>query len=80
MHFWDWKSGYNFQTHQTLAQSGSLATEAGFFASTFDRTGSRLITGEADKSIKIWKEDEAATEQSHPITNYIPKLGKLYGL
>ena len=27
----------------------------------------RLITGEADKSIKIWAEDENATEESHPI-------------
>lgn len=80
MHFWDWKSGYNFQTMQTKAQSGSLENEAGIFASVFDRTGSRLITGEADKSIKIWKEDETATPETHPIVNYIPKLGKLYGL
>ena len=32
-----------------------------------DMTGSRLITCEADKTIKFWKEDETATEQSHPI-------------
>jgi pleiotropic regulator 1 len=28
---------------------------------------SRLITGEADKTIKIWKEDQDATPESHPI-------------
>lgn len=67
MYFWDYKSGYNYQQCQTKAQPGSLDSEAGIFCSTFDMTGSRLITGEADKSIKIWKEDENATEESHPI-------------
>lgn len=56
MHFWDWKSGYNFQTTTTQVQPGSLESEAGIFCSTFDRSGTRLITGEADKSIKIWCE------------------------
>ena len=31
------------------------------------RSGSRLITCEADKTIKIWKEDEKCTEQTHPV-------------
>jgi pre-mRNA-splicing factor prp46 len=30
-----------------------LDSEAGIFASTFDLTGTRLITCEADKSIKV---------------------------
>jgi pleiotropic regulator 1 len=60
MRFWDWKSGYNFQTMDTIVQPGSLESESGIFASTFDHTGSRLITCEADKTIKIWKEDETA--------------------
>jgi len=34
---------------------------------TFDQTGTRLITCEADKSIKIYKEDLTATEATHPI-------------
>ncbi|TPX45781.1 hypothetical protein SeMB42_g01307 [Synchytrium endobioticum] len=67
MYFWDWKSGYNFQTAEALVQPGSLESEAGIFCSTFDRTGSRLITGEADKTIKIFKEDESATPETHPI-------------
>ncbi|KAG4090104.1 WD40 repeat-like protein [Neocallimastix lanati (nom. inval.)] len=60
MYFWDWKSGYNFQKMETTAQPGSLDSEAGILCSTFDQTGTRLITGEADKTIKIWKEDENA--------------------
>lgn len=31
-----------------------------------------MITAECDKSIKIYKEDENATEESHPI-NFVPK-------
>lgn len=67
MHYWDWKSGYNFQRTQAQAQPGSIDSEAGIFAAKFDKSGSRLITCEADKTIKIFKEDEAATEESHPI-------------
>ena len=93
--FWDWKSGYNFNTQQTIPQPGSLEvcflffcllflffycitkkkkkqSEKAIYCSTFDRTGARLITGEADKSIKIWKEDENATEKTHPV-NFKPQ-------
>ncbi|CAG8548612.1 1258_t:CDS:2 [Scutellospora calospora] len=67
MAFWDWKSGYKFQSMETTVQPGSLESEAGIFACTFDRTGLRLITCEADKTIKIWKEDSNATPETHPI-------------
>lgn len=67
MFFWDWKSGYNFQRHQALVQPGSIDSEAGIFAMTFDNSGSRLITCETDKTIKIYKEDDEATEETHPI-------------
>lgn len=67
MRFWDWKSGYCFQEYQTIPQPGSLQSEAGIFASKFDHSGSRLITCEADKTIKIWKEDLEATPETHPI-------------
>jgi pleiotropic regulator 1 len=60
MAFWDYKSAYKFQSLDTTVQPGSLESEAGIFASTFDRTGLRLITCEADKTIKIWKEDPNA--------------------
>jgi pleiotropic regulator 1 len=67
MNFWDWRTGYNFQRHQTIAQPGSIDSEAGIFAMTFDHSGTRLITTEADKTIKIYKEDDGATEESHPV-------------
>ncbi|PWY83113.1 pre-mRNA-splicing factor prp46 [Aspergillus sclerotioniger CBS 115572] len=75
MCFWDWKTGYQFQSIESTAQPGSLEAEAGIMASTFDRTGLRLITGEADKTIKIWKPDDEATEESHPVT-WAPTLGR----
>lgn len=39
----------------------------GIFASTFDVTGTRLITCEADKSIKMWKEDTSAVSPAPPL-------------
>ncbi|KAJ7539472.1 hypothetical protein O6H91_11G094800 [Diphasiastrum complanatum] len=71
--FWDWKSGHNFQQVQTIVQPGSLDSEAGIYASAFDMTGSRLITCEADKTIKMWKEDDKATPETHPIHFKPPK-------
>jgi pleiotropic regulator 1 len=53
-------TGYNFQRTQSLAQSGSIDSETGVFAMTFDQSGSRLLTCEADKTIKIYKEDDEA--------------------
>jgi pleiotropic regulator 1 len=67
MKFWDYDTGYNFQSTDTVAQPGSLESENGIYASAFDQSGSRLITCEADKSIKIWKESDTASEDSHPI-------------
>lgn len=51
--WWDYKTGLPFGTAQEISQPGSLDAEAGIFCSTFDRTGSRLITGGADKTIKV---------------------------
>ena len=84
MSFWDWKSGHRFQALDTTAQPGSLDAEAGIMSSVFDRTGSRLICGETDKTskhctttspqlvadyppVKIWKQDEKATPETHPL-------------
>ena len=36
------------------------------------QTGSRLITCEADKTIKMWKEDTEATPESAPILPFAP--------
>lgn len=65
--FWDYTTGYRFQTGATRAQPGSLDSENGIFASTFDQTGLRLITCEADKTVKIWREDPEATPETHPV-------------
>jgi pleiotropic regulator 1 len=73
--FWDWKTGHRFQTTESVAQPGSLDAEAGVMSSTFDQTGLRLIVGEADKTIKIWRPDPEATEESHPL-DWRPLLGR----
>ncbi|KAF8804153.1 WD40 repeat-like protein [Phlegmacium glaucopus] len=53
---WDYATGTPFQNMEDLPQPGSLEAEAGVFCSTFDQTGTRLITGGADKTIKIYAE------------------------
>ncbi|ALC49807.1 Tango4 [Drosophila busckii] len=75
MFFWDWRTGYNFQRFQAPVQPGSMDSEAGIFAMCFDQSGTRLITAEADKTIKVYKEDDEASEDSHPI-NWRPELLK----
>ena len=56
LNFWDFDGSHRFQTLQTKVQPGSLDAEAGIFACTFDKTGTRLMTCEADKTIKVWAE------------------------
>jgi pleiotropic regulator 1 len=94
--FFDWKTGYKYQSLDSIAQPGSLDAEAGIMSSTFDKTGLRLsklkdahatssleknianyflVTGEADKTIKIWREDENATPETHPL-DWKPTLGR----
>lgn len=60
--------------YDTLSPRPSLdCLLAGIYAMSFDITGSRLVTCEADKTIKMWKEDETATPESHPIDFRPPK-------
>jgi len=73
MHFWDWRTGYNFQRMQAAVQPGSLDSENAIFAMTFDKTEQRLITCEGDKTIKIYQPDDEATEESHPL-NWKPEI------
>lgn len=54
-------------------QPGSLESEAGIFAASYDVTGSRLVTCEADKTIKMWREDESATPETHPVVFRPPR-------
>jgi len=67
MNFWDYKTGYNFQSGSSIVQPGSLDAENAIFCTEFDGTGTRLITGEADKTIKIYKADVEASEMTDPI-------------
>ena len=53
MTFWDYATGTPFQNMEDIPQPGSLEAEAGIFCSTYDMTGTRLITGGADKTIKV---------------------------
>ncbi|ODQ77754.1 hypothetical protein BABINDRAFT_40779 [Babjeviella inositovora NRRL Y-12698] len=66
MAFFDWKTGHKFQDTATTAIPGSLESERGIFASSFDKSGLRLLTGETDKSVKVWREDPDATPETHP--------------
>lgn len=56
--FWDWSSARPFQKLKSPVQPGSMDCEAGILAATFDHSGMRLLTGEVDKTIKIWREVE----------------------
>ena len=56
-----------------LCPSGSMDSEAAIYGCSFDITGKRLVTCEADKTIKMWKEDEDATPETHPVNFKPPK-------
>jgi pleiotropic regulator 1 len=68
---WDWRSGNVFQQQDSVVQPGSLDSEAGIYACAYDMSGSRLVTCEADKTIKMWREDAAATPETHPVPTRI---------
>jgi pleiotropic regulator 1 len=74
--FYDWQSGHKFQQMETIAVPGSLSAEAGIFASTFDRSGLRLITCEADKSVKMWEQDRDASPETHPGIEWQPQFAR----
>jgi pleiotropic regulator 1 len=48
-------------------QPGSLESESAIFAIIFDKSSTRMISAECDKSIKIWQENKNATSETHPI-------------
>lgn len=63
IHMWDWRTGYNFQRIHAAVQPGSLDSESGIFSCVFDHSESRLITAEADKTIKVYREDDTAVRR-----------------
>lgn len=52
--FWDWESGKMIKNDSQIPVPGSLDSETGILCSTFDKSGERLITGNIDKSVRIW--------------------------
>merc|ERR1712060_543468 len=74
LHFWDWRSSHKFQSLATIPQPGSMSSENGIFDLCLDQSQSRLITGECDKTVKIYREDPDATPETHPLDW---KAGKL---
>eukprot|EP00747_Dinoflagellata_sp_TGD_P165526 gnl/TRDRNA2_/TRDRNA2_186898_c0_seq1.p1 gnl/TRDRNA2_/TRDRNA2_186898_c0~~gnl/TRDRNA2_/TRDRNA2_186898_c0_seq1.p1 ORF type:complete len:496 (-),score=84.46 gnl/TRDRNA2_/TRDRNA2_186898_c0_seq1:164-1651(-) len=67
LHFWDWQSGHKFQSLEAIPQPGSMSAENGIFDVKFDQSASRLITAECDKTVKIYREDPNANEETHPL-------------
>ena len=60
---WDYRTGHNFQRLETVAQPGSLACEAGIWCA-FDRSARGSSRREADKTVKIWKEQAERTRRT----------------
>lgn len=56
LRFWDYKAGRCFDRVNSVPQPGSLDCEAGILALSFDRSGSRLVSCEMDKTVRMWKE------------------------
>jgi len=74
LHFWDWRSGYKYQSLHGIPQPGSMSAENGIFDIKLDQSGSRLITGECDKTVKIYREDPNATPETHPVNWKPPRV------
>ncbi|AQZ10667.1 PRP46 (YPL151C) [Zygosaccharomyces parabailii] len=73
--FYDYKSGHKYQSMASQEVPGSLESERAILSSTFDQTGLRIITGETDKSIKMWKQISDATVHNQPGLPWVPTLG-----
>lgn len=54
LHFWDFETGVLYDTIQSSIQPGSIEAENSILDCKFDKTESILITGECDKTIKVW--------------------------
>lgn len=70
--FWDYHSGNRFQDEQTVVQPGSLESEAGINCMAFDVSGTRLITGEVDKTIKCESLSFAWRQLWDPVQKELP--------
>lgn len=71
--FFDWRSGHRFQDIKSPLQPGSLESESAIYCGKFDGTGTRLIVGSADKTLRFYKEDPTATPSTHPLEYRPPR-------
>lgn len=69
--FWNWKTGHKVQQQKNTPHTGSLGAEAEVFCSAFDKTGSQLIIGCADKTLKVYKEDKNAALESYLLSYHL---------
>jgi len=51
-----------------------MSAENGIFDCKLDKSQSRLITAECDKTVKIYREDPDATPETHPLDWKAPKM------
>ncbi|CAN8065453.1 unnamed protein product [Agarophyton chilense] len=65
--FWDYSSGHCFQKARGVVQPGSLECENGIYGLAFDKSGSRLVTCETDKTVRMWREADDVTEETNPV-------------
>ncbi|KAH8739285.1 hypothetical protein FG386_000042 [Cryptosporidium ryanae] len=54
LHFWDFDTGIKYDTIQSIIQPGSMEAENSILDCKFDKSETILLTGECDKTIKIW--------------------------
>ena len=52
---------------QAPVQPDNMDYKAGVLHLTFDKSGTYLITAEKNKIIKLYKKDDLATKESHPV-------------
>ena len=56
-----------FQPKEEFSVLSLIRVHLGYLTHSF--ISFRLLTGECDKTIKIWKEDETATPETHPVAD-----------
>ena len=76
--FFDWPSGHRYQDDKAPLQPGSLEAESAIYCGAFDITGTRLVVGAADKTIRFYKEAPNATPETHPLEYRPPRDKKRY--
>lgn len=72
--FYDYRSGHKYQSLETSIANDAISSERGILCSSFDKTGLRLVTGEVDKTIKMWKQLEDVNPDDFPGLPWNPSM------